>query len=131
MLHPRLEADTFLIKQINLCQLRLMNDSRWPWLILVPEIAGAQEWHHLSQQEFEVVQTHLFKLSAILERVTACDKINIATLGNIVRQLHIHIIARREKDANWPGPIWGYGQPVPYETEEAARLIDRLKEVLG
>jgi len=130
MLDPRLEADTFLVAHLEICQLRLMNDSRWPWFILVPEIADVEEWHHLSLKEFETIQAHLLKISAILEHMVPCDKINIATLGNIVRQLHIHIIARRKGDTNWPGPVWGYGKPVAYERQEAARLIEMFKEAI-
>jgi len=131
VLHPRLEADTLFVARHARCQLRLVNDCRWPWLIIIPEVAGLEEWHHLPAHLREGVNHHVFDLANILERIMPCDKINIASLGNVVRQLHIHIIARKVGDANWPGPVWGHDQAVPYTREEKHHMITTLQQAIS
>jgi diadenosine tetraphosphate (Ap4A) HIT family hydrolase len=129
-LDPRLDADTLPVAELPLASLRLMNDRRWPWLILVPRIVGACEVHDLSEDE----QTRLSRQTAlagrIVKQVTRCEKINTAAIGNIVRQLHVHVIGRAEGDANWPGPVWGYGVRAAYDSEDAAQLIARITDAL-
>ena len=114
-LDSRLEADTKPILQTLLCDVRLMNDSRWPWLILVPRIASAVEWHDLAQANQASLWRETLKAGRILKELTGCEKINTAAIGNIVRQLHVHVIARYEGDANWPGTVWGFPGKVPYD----------------
>ena len=114
-LDSRLEADTKPVHQTPLCDLRLMNDSRWPWLILVPRIAGTVEWHDLAEADQAALWHETLKAGRILKEQTGCEKINTAAIGNIVRQLHVHVIARYEGDANWPGPVWGFPGKVPYD----------------
>jgi diadenosine tetraphosphate (Ap4A) HIT family hydrolase len=114
-LDPRLEADTRPVLHTRLNDIRLMNDIRWPWIILVPRIAQAAEWHDLAQAEQATLWQETLKAGRILKAITACDKINTAAIGNIVRQLHVHVIARYEGDANWPGPVWGFAGKLPYE----------------
>ncbi|WP_422531031.1 HIT family protein [Bartonella apihabitans] len=126
-LDPRLEKDSFFIVELALSDVRLMNDSRWPWLIVVPRIAGAEEIHHLSVDDEQVLVAEMNEVAVALEAITGCDKVNIAAIGNIVRQLHVHIIARNEGDINWPKTVWGYGEPVPYSDEAARKLIRKLQ----
>ena len=126
-LDPRLEKDSFFIVELALSDVRLMNDSRWPWLIVVPRIAGAEEIHHLSVDDEQVLVAEMNEVAVALEAITGCDKVNIAAIGNIVRQLHVHIIARNEGDINWPKTVWGYGEPVPYSDEAAHKLIRKLQ----
>ncbi len=95
-----------------------MNDRRWPWLILVPMIQGAEEIHDLLPVEQALIATETSHVASALKAQTSCTKINTGALGNIVRQLHIHIIARNENDPNWPDPVWGYGERVEYENIE-------------
>jgi len=130
-LDPRLRHDTVFVTALTLSDLRLMNDSRWPWLVLVPRLAGAQEWHRLSCRERAVLDTETSRIAALLEADTGCDKINIGALGNIVRQLHIHIVARKAGDSNWPGPVWGYGQRQPYDENALTALVQRYQALLA
>ncbi|MEO0328417.1 MAG: HIT family protein [Pseudomonadota bacterium] len=130
-LDHRLAEDTFFIADLYTSELRLMNDSRWPWLILVPKIADAVEWHELHTDQRQDIDFEIANLAAILKANTGCKKVNIASLGNMVRQLHIHIIARSEDDENWPGPVWGFGKRVPYQRESAKVLISSIQKELG
>ncbi|MBD3642904.1 MAG: HIT family protein [Alcanivorax sp.] len=125
-LHPRLAADTRALGETELCWLRWMNDRRFPWLIVVPKRDGLREWHHLSLAEQQALLLQVNGLAAELERVTGADKINIGALGNLVPQLHIHIIARFEADACWPGPVWGQGLPEPWAEEERPVWLEAL-----
>ena len=112
-LDPRLDADTLPVKQLGLCEVRLMNDARFPWLILVPRRAGLREVHELSRAD----RARLFEEIAEASRVLAARgafKVNTGALGNIVAQLHVHVVARDPSDAAWPGPVWGAGTRVPY-----------------
>lgn len=112
-LHPRLAADTGEWCETRLCWLRWMRDDRFPWLIAVPKREGLREWHHLPQAEQRELLATVNHLAAELERVTGADKINLGALGNLVPQLHVHVIARFEGDECWPGPVWGQGEPRP------------------
>ena len=103
VLHPQLAKDTALIGRIGECLLLLMKDARYPWLILVPE-QGLRELHDLSDDQFSSVTQIIKQTSLRLQTLTEALKINVAALGNMVPQLHIHIIARREDDASWPAP---------------------------
>ena len=134
-LHPRLQADSFLVDTLGLascetCQLRLINDSRFPWLILVPEIEGATELHALEAPQRAALHGLADTLSAALAQHTQADKMNIAAIGNLVPQLHIHVIARFETDAAWPAPVWGYGSAAPYPEEKLASTLAALKALL-
>ncbi len=126
-LDPRLEKDSFFIVDLALSNVRLMNDARWPWLIVVPRIAGAEEIHHLTIDDEQVLIAEMNEVAVALEAITGCDKVNTAAIGNIVRQLHVHIVARNEGDENWPKPVWGHGETVPYKEEAAHRLIRKLQ----
>lgn len=126
-LDPRLEKDSFFIVELALSDVRLMNDARWPWLIVVPRITGAEEIHHLSIDDEQVLIAEINEVAVALEAITGCEKVNTAAIGNIVRQLHVHIIARNEGDANWPKPVWGYGEAVPYSKEAAHKLMRKLQ----
>ncbi len=124
---PRLAGDTLSVTALPLCDVRLMNDARWPWLILVPRIAGASEVHDLSDAGQMVLAQETALVARALKDFTACEKINSAAIGNIVHQLHVHVIARSQSDANWPGPVWGFGAKVLYEPAAAAGFIETLK----
>lgn len=124
ILHPRLEADTIPVKQLGLSRLLLMNESNWPWLILVPERNDIREIHQLDTTEHLVLIEEIAYVSETMENLFAPTKINVAALGNLVPQLHIHIIARFENDAAWPRPVWGACPPAPYAPDA---LMARLK----
>ncbi|WP_027485673.1 HIT family protein [Rhodanobacter sp. OR87] len=129
-LDPRLAADTRAVASLPLCELLLMDDARWPWLILVPRRAGLVEIADLHGDEQAVLWQEANRAAAALRAVTPCDKLNLGALGNIVRQLHVHVIARVEGDPAWPGPVWGHGVRVARDDEGAAVLIAALRHAL-
>ncbi|HWP94769.1 MAG TPA: HIT domain-containing protein [Gammaproteobacteria bacterium] len=129
-LHPRLAADTFPIGHLPLCDLLLMNEARYPWFILVPRRPGIREIHELDDAD----QVALIRESSLLARTLATlfapDKLNIAALGNVVPQLHVHHIVRYVTDPAWPAPVWGKLPPQPYGGGEHQRIIARLTGAL-
>ena len=129
-LDRRLEADTRHVMWLGLCELRLMDDCRWPWLVLVPQRSGAMEVHDMTPLDQALLTFETNMVAQTLKNVTRCTKINTGALGNIVRQLHVHVIARSEGDANWPGPVWGYDHRKPYRREDAHQFADRIASAL-
>ena len=105
-LDERLGADSRPISVLGLCQLRLMNDRRWPWLLLVPQRPDMEEIFQLSPLDQTLLTFEAGETARALKKVTGCTKINVAALGNQVRQLHVHVIARDPQDTGWPGPVW-------------------------
>lgn len=130
-LDGRIARDSDLIATLDLCQLRIQNDSRWPWLLMVPQRADMTEIFELSEADQAHLAAEVNQVAAALKEITGATKINVGALGNIVRQLHVHVIARFEGDANWPGPIWGYGSAEPYDGEKRQALMNRLMEKLS
>ena len=130
-LDPQLAADTIPIGNLNLCQVQLMNDSRFPWLTLVPRRSGLAEIIDLAAADRAQLMDEMALTSAALKSLTGAQKLNVGALGNIVRQLHVHIVARFASDAAWPGPVWGFGQRIAYSTGETEDLIARLRPLLG
>ena len=108
-LDPRLAADSVFVADGPLSQVRLMDDRRFPWLLLVPRVAGASEWIELDGGQQRLLLAEINQLSQLLQTEPGVRKLNIGALGNIVRQLHIHLVGRHEGDAAWPGPVWGSG----------------------
>ncbi|WP_182418294.1 HIT domain-containing protein [Bartonella sp. HY038] len=130
-LDKRLENDTKLICSLKICDLRLLDDSRWPWLVLIPRIANVVELHMLDQTSQSAIFAEMMSVSQALHNIFPDAKINTGALGNIVRQLHIHIIARHENDVNWPGPVWGVAGKIAYDDEAAFTIMDKIKHALG
>lgn len=131
VLDPRLAADTHLLGELALSQLRLMDDARFPWLILVPRIAGARELVDLDESDRIALLGEITAVGRALEGLLVPDKLNIAALGNVVAQLHVHVIARRTDDAAWPQPVWGQGERVPYTAPARDALMASLRAGLG
>lgn len=130
-LDERLARDSECLSKLGLCQLRLMKDARWPWLVLVPQRNGVSEIFELTPLDQAVLTFEVNTVAAALRRITGAEKINIGALGNIVRQLHVHVIARSEGDANWPGPVWGHGAAEPWDEQARAAFIEKLHEALS
>lgn len=126
-----LAADTSPVVSLPLCDVLLMNDSRYPWLVLVPRRSGLVEVADLKAAEQTVLWQELNKASAALRSVIPCEKLNIGVLGNIVRQLHVHVVLRQVRDDAWPGPVWGHGRAVPYTQEALRILVLSLKQTLA
>lgn len=130
LLDPRLAADTRPVTTLELCEVRLMDDTRFPWLVLVPQRKDVSEVADLPAPERALLWQEVDRASAVLRLAVPCDKLNLGALGNIVRQLHVHVVARREGDAAWPGPVWGSGAAERYPQEAREALADRLREAL-
>jgi diadenosine tetraphosphate (Ap4A) HIT family hydrolase len=126
-LHPQLAADTSQIGDLSLARVLLMNDANYPWLVLVPRRPDVVEIIDLDDEDQEILTREIGLLARVLKDVTQCDKLNIAAIGNIVPQLHVHVVARRRGDAAWPRPVWGAGPPRPYEAPERDRLIAAIR----
>ena len=125
-LHPQLAADTFLLEDWGLCRVLLMNDCRFPWLILVPQRPGLREIHDLGPGDRALLTEEISRASKALSTAFTPDKINVGALGNIVEQLHIHVIARWASDPAWPAPVWGNGKAEAYAPGAESMVIDRL-----
>jgi diadenosine tetraphosphate (Ap4A) HIT family hydrolase len=126
ILDARLQSDTQHVTSLPLCDVLLMNDARFPWLVLVPRRAGLEEVTDLSVEEQTALWQDVNRAAAALREVAPCDKLNLGALGNIVRQLHVHVVARCEGDAAWPGPVWGHGKAEPYASAVLESLRERL-----
>lgn len=128
-LHPRLAQDTLPVTRLAGCQLLLMNDRRWTWCVLVPEVGGLRELHELPPLHRARVLELACRLSQALQREFAADKMNLAALGNLVPQLHLHVIARHVGDAAWPAPVWGHGAPMPWAPGDREPMLARLRQL--
>jgi diadenosine tetraphosphate (Ap4A) HIT family hydrolase len=129
-LHPRLVADTVFVADWALSRVVAMNDARYPWLILVPRRDGATEIFDLNAEDRSTMIEEIARASDGLKRLTAAAKINVGALGNLVPQLHVHIIARNPGDAAWPGPVWGQGTARPYERDMLDAFARQLVNTL-
>ena len=130
-LDARLERDTRPLMWLGLCELRILDDRRWPWLVLVPQRPAIVEFHDLSPLDQTMLTFEANMVSQALKQVTGCRKINIANLGNVVPQLHVHVIARSEGDPAWPGPVWGFGVREPYRREDLHQFVNTMRGALS
>ena len=128
----RLEADTRFVLDAPLCRIGLMDDARFPWLILVPRVPNVREWPDLGSIQQMQLQVEINAAARALQAVFPHgQKLNIAALGNVVPQLHIHVILRHEGDAAWPAPVWNSGARVAYAEAEATDVLERLSSMLS
>lgn len=129
-LHPQLAKDCFVITDLELCRVLLMNDKNYPWCILVPMREGKKDLYELADAEQQQFIVESSSLSRVMMHLFKGKKMNIAALGNMVPQLHVHHIVRFEGDPCWPKPVWGQVAPVLYSEKEAQSLMDRLRTAL-
>ena len=129
-LHERLAADTRPVAALQLCHVLLMNDARFPWLIMVPQRLGIREIHQLLPAERGQLIEEVARAAAALEKLVGAEKMNVAALGNQVPQLHIHVIARFAADPAWPNPVWTKPGAVPYAEDDMAHMIARVSAAL-
>ena len=129
-LDPRLAADTRLVASLPLCDVQLMNDARYAWLVLVPRREGLVEIADLSDDDQAMLWREANLAARVLRAVAPCDKLNLGVLGNIVRQLHVHVVARCQGDAAWPGPVWGHGQAQPYAEDAMHERLAAMRHML-
>ena len=130
-LHPRLQQDCIDIGKFSLCRLLMMNDSQYPWFILVPEVVGKLEIYQLDKAERAVLLDESCYLAENLATFYKADKMNIAAIGNMVPQLHIHHIVRYQTDKAWPAPVWGKFAAAPYTEQQITDNLTGIKEQLG
>jgi diadenosine tetraphosphate (Ap4A) HIT family hydrolase len=129
-LHPQLAADTVPVCDLALSRLLAMNDANFPWLILVPRRAGVSEIIDLGADQ-SVLMNELARVSRALKDETGCDKLNVAAIGNMVPQLHIHIVARRRDDPAWPKPVWGAAPRRAYQPDAMERFVTAIRGRVG
>ncbi|WP_342243210.1 HIT family protein [Pseudomonas sp. OTU5201] len=130
-LDPRLQQDTLPIGDFPLCRLLLMNDAQYPWFILVPRREEVSELFQLGADEQRQLWQETTFLAETLKDTFGADKMNVATLGNVVSQFHMHVIARRREDVAWPAPVWGRHPAVAYSSEDVAAIRAKLRLVLA
>jgi len=130
-LHPQLAHDTTPVGDLALARVLLMNDANYPWLILVPRRAGAVEIADLPDDDQVLLMREIAQASRALKAVSACDKLNVAAIGNVVPQLHVHVVARRRDDLAWPKPVWGVAPAMAYAPAARDALIARLHDAFG
>ena len=130
-LDSRIAESTHLVKTVDGIQVRLVDDSRYMWVMLVPEVAGTSELHDLGTADQHRLMTLATRLGAWLKGDTGADKVNTAAIGNIVPQLHLHIVARHDGDAAWPAPIWGQGEPQAMDDSMRNMRIEKLAGFLA
>lgn len=126
VLHPQLAKDCFELANFPLCKLLLCNDSAYPWFILVPQVNGINDIYQLDWQQQQQLLNESSLLSELLMQVFLGDKMNVAALGNVVEQLHVHHVVRYKTDVSWPKPIWGQQPLTPYTGDELASLKETL-----
>ena len=131
VLDPRIGDDSVIVADLPLSTVRLMRDANYPWLVLVPRLAGISEIIDLNLAQRAELMTEIALASEALRRVVPVDKLNVASLGNVVPQLHVHVIGRVKGDAAWPRPVWGAFPPKPYRAGEAETLAAALAAHLG
>ena len=129
-LDTRLAADSVLIADGPLSQIRLMNDDRFPWVVLVPRVPGASEWIDLDGSQQRLLLAEINRVSHLLRAEPGVEKLNIAALGNIVRQLHVHLVGRHPDDPAWPGPVWGSGPAQRFDPGVLAERVEIWRQRL-
>lgn len=130
-LHPQLQQDCIELGRFTLCRVLMMNDSQYPWFILVPEIAGVQEIYQLNKVQRELLCEESCYLAEQLAKLYQADKMNVAAIGNLVPQLHVHHVVRYRADIAWPAPVWGKFAAVPYSQQQLVESIARISGCLS
>jgi len=129
-LHPKLAQDTFSIGEYELSEVRLMNDTRYPWVILVPKRLNVDEIYQLDEQEQQrLIYESSFTAQQMMQLFSA-EKMNVAAIGNVVEQLHLHHVARFTTDVTWPLPVWGIGEALAYSDVAAKAMLSQLRRAL-
>jgi diadenosine tetraphosphate (Ap4A) HIT family hydrolase len=130
-LDPRIERDTVALGDLPLCHIRLMNDANYPWLLLLPRRRDIVEITDLAKTDQAQLMREVALAARALKAETACDKINVAAIGNVVAQLHVHVVARFRSDAAWPKPVWGHLPARAYDGAALQKVIAPLRQRLA
>ena len=124
---PAFEAGSVAADEWPLCHVRLQDDARFPWLILIPRADGAVELEDLSVEQRAMLMEETVRAGTLARRLGAVEKLNVGAIGNVTAQLHVHVVGRRRDDGLWPDPVWGRGPVVPYADDERGRLLSTLR----
>lgn len=130
-LHPQLAGTTIAVGDLPLCRVLAANDANFPWLVLVPRQAGIVEIIDLEEAQRMQLMVEIARASRALKGLTACDKLNVAAIGNVVPQLHVHVVARWKDDAAWPKPVWGAVPATPYADGQLEAFMADLRRALA
>ena len=130
-LHPDLIRDTVEVTRLALCRVGLMNDATYPWLILSPMLPGLRDFHDVPAERQTALMDEIRRAARALQKTYTADKINVAALGNVTPQLHIHVIARSAGDPAWPKPVWGMVPAKPYAPEAMNAAIGKIRQALA
>ena len=130
-LHPQLASTTAVVGDLPLCRVLAADDANFPWLVLVPRRSGAVEIIDLDAAQRAQLIAEIAQVSAALKQLTGCDKLNVAAIGNVVPQLHVHVVARWKDDAAWPRPPFGAMPPTPCAQGELESFVDDLRRLIG
>ena len=131
-IHPRLSAGSFEIGIVNRCHVRLKNNACFPWILIIPEVEeGIEDLHQLDPERFDEVMALVRSVSVFMETYFKPEKLNVACIGNMVRQMHIHVVARSESDAAWPGTVWASDAKEPWAEEDAGKICEAARVALG
>ena len=123
---PAFKAGSVAAAEWPLCHVRLQDDARFPWLILIHRVEGVVELEDLSVEQRAILIEETVRAGALVRRLSAVEKLNVAAIGNVTAQLHVHVVGRRRDDGLWPDPVWGRGPVVPYADDERARLLSLI-----
>lgn len=135
-LDPAFAATAHALDDLRLCHVRLQDDARWPWLVLIPRVGGAEELEDLTDDQRTALMAEIVAAGSAVRAAgaavgTAVEKLNVGQLGNITRQLHVHVVGRRAGDPAWPGPVWGVGVAEAYAPDDLARAVGAARASLG
>jgi diadenosine tetraphosphate (Ap4A) HIT family hydrolase len=130
-LDPTLSADTVLLGDLALSSALLMDDARFPWLILVPRRPGLSELTDLGPDDAATLMAEIRIAVGVMQALAGPDKVNVGALGNVVSQLHVHVVGRFRSDPAWPGPVWGQGVRTPYPPHARAQMVERLRALFA
>lgn len=120
---PAFEAGSVAAAEWPLCHVRLQDDARFPWLVLIPRVEGAVELEDLTVEQRATLMEETVRAGALVRRLGAVEKLNVGAIGNVTAQLHVHVVGRRRDDGLWPDPVWGRGPVVPYTDDDRARRL--------
>jgi diadenosine tetraphosphate (Ap4A) HIT family hydrolase len=130
-LDPRLAGDTIPVGDLPLCAVLLLDDARFPWFVLVPRRPALREVTDLPPDEAAILMQEIRVAVGVMQELSKPDKVNVGALGNIVEQLHLHVIGRFRSDPAWPGPVWGHGTRAPYPPHAATHLVERARALFA
>ena len=123
---PAFEAGSVAAAEWPLCHVRLQDDARFPWLILIPRVEGAVELADLSAEQRAALMEETVRAGDLVRRLGPVEKLNVGAIGNVTSQLHVHVVGRRRDDGLWPDPVWGRGPAIPYDPAERAHLLEKI-----